>query len=116
MIRRPPRSTLFPYTTLFRSLFQVAERDVPRYVGFLRQAEDPLADHVALDLVGAAVDGRRRRGQRLHRHRAAERPARAGQRPERAADLGGGISPQAGALRRPPPPPPRLPPPPGTRP
>src|SRR3989454_5779749 len=26
MIRRPPRSTLFPYTTLFRS--QCAERDV----------------------------------------------------------------------------------------
>src|SRR2546429_6979719 len=24
MIRRPPRSTLFPYTTLFRSSFQVA--------------------------------------------------------------------------------------------
>src|SRR3712207_7022046 len=24
MIRRPPRSTLFPYTTLFRSLAQVA--------------------------------------------------------------------------------------------
>src|SRR5436309_13510938 len=23
MIRRPPRSTLFPYTTLFRSLFEV---------------------------------------------------------------------------------------------
>src|SRR2546422_7280456 len=27
MIRRPPRSTLFPYTTLFRSLAQVAEQD-----------------------------------------------------------------------------------------
>src|SRR3989454_2121576 len=27
MIRRPPRSTLFPYTTLFRSIFQVGERD-----------------------------------------------------------------------------------------
>src|SRR5256886_17142044 len=26
MIRRPPRSTLFPYTTLFRSLERVAER------------------------------------------------------------------------------------------
>src|SRR5258708_6422338 len=26
MIRRPPRSTLFPYTTLFRSLGRVAER------------------------------------------------------------------------------------------
>src|SRR2546425_8525068 len=24
MIRRPPRSTLFPYTTLFRSLYQFA--------------------------------------------------------------------------------------------
>src|SRR2546430_6792002 len=27
MIRRPPRSTLFPYTTLFRSLRQVATGD-----------------------------------------------------------------------------------------
>src|SRR2546430_824838 len=26
MIRRPPRSTLFPYTTLFRSPFLVAEQ------------------------------------------------------------------------------------------
>src|SRR5258708_16796505 len=26
MIRRPPRSTLFPYTTLFRSLFGSAQR------------------------------------------------------------------------------------------
>src|SRR2546430_3965016 len=25
MIRRPPRSTLFPYTTLFRSLYQLEE-------------------------------------------------------------------------------------------
>src|SRR5688572_31259045 len=27
MIRRPPRSTLFPYTTLFRSVHRFAERD-----------------------------------------------------------------------------------------
>src|SRR5256886_7663961 len=26
MIRRPPRSTLFPYTTLFRSLLRLGER------------------------------------------------------------------------------------------
>src|SRR3712207_8700017 len=26
MIRRPPRSTLFPYTTLFRSVYQLATR------------------------------------------------------------------------------------------
>src|SRR3989441_11068815 len=29
MIRRPPRSTLFPYTTLFRSLRNLLERDLP---------------------------------------------------------------------------------------
>src|SRR5689334_24006719 len=28
MIRRPPRSTLFPYTTLFRSLMNVLEKAV----------------------------------------------------------------------------------------
>src|SRR2546422_6265485 len=27
MIRRPPRSTLFPYTTLFRSCFQAIDRN-----------------------------------------------------------------------------------------
>src|SRR5256885_5930205 len=27
MIRRPPRSTLFPYTTLFRSLLEAAQRE-----------------------------------------------------------------------------------------
>src|SRR6266446_1030841 len=39
MIRRPPRSTLFPYTTLFRSLRQqrrVAQRDPLRRAGRLR--------------------------------------------------------------------------------
>src|SRR3712207_9450333 len=29
MIRRPPRSTLFPYTTLFRSLFDADPRSNP---------------------------------------------------------------------------------------
>src|SRR2546425_8806159 len=29
MIRRPPRSTLFPYTTLFRSVRRRARRDEP---------------------------------------------------------------------------------------
>src|SRR5690349_3836350 len=28
MIRRPPRSTLFPYTTLFRSLLSVRPEDI----------------------------------------------------------------------------------------
>src|SRR5574343_1423790 len=30
MIRRPPRSTLFPYTTLFRSLVHAATEDAAR--------------------------------------------------------------------------------------
>src|SRR3989442_2870481 len=29
MIRRPPRSTLFPYTTLFRSCYHAGSQDVP---------------------------------------------------------------------------------------
>src|SRR3712207_3388823 len=30
MIRRPPRSTLFPYTTLFRSFGERLHREIPR--------------------------------------------------------------------------------------
>src|SRR5258705_3415692 len=33
MIRRPPRSTLFPYTTLFRSLFRILVPWFPIYIG-----------------------------------------------------------------------------------
>src|SRR3712207_7118663 len=43
MIRRPPRSTLFPYTTLFRSLIADAE------LGALREhLHAALHDHVAI--------------------------------------------------------------------
>src|SRR5258706_10477854 len=37
MIRRPPRSTLFPYTTLFRSV-QLARNDDLRQAGVLQKA------------------------------------------------------------------------------
>src|SRR2546427_2039751 len=36
MIRRPPRSTLFPYTTLFRSLSRLRDEDAPRPSGKCR--------------------------------------------------------------------------------
>src|SRR3990172_8533305 len=42
MIRRPPRSTLFPYTTLFRSFFDglaVLERRLDRARGDVAQRE-----------------------------------------------------------------------------
>src|SRR2546427_7114431 len=33
MIRRPPRSTLFPYTTLFRSFLERQARQAPAFLG-----------------------------------------------------------------------------------
>src|SRR3712207_7475348 len=40
MIRRPPRSTLFPYTTLFRSrTFSVSLSSVKRYVNKAERGE-----------------------------------------------------------------------------
>src|SRR3712207_6952917 len=52
MIRRPPRSTLFPYTTLFRS---VEPHQVPhtRQVGALRIQAVDLRRHHAQRLAGA---------------------------------------------------------------
>src|SRR2546422_2659433 len=48
MIRRPPRSTLFPYTTLFRSLPQYKGKTVfeanPRIVALLRERGALLAE------------------------------------------------------------------------
>src|SRR2546430_6758614 len=40
MIRRPPRSTLFPYTTLFRSLVREAGKTLPDALAELREAID----------------------------------------------------------------------------
>src|SRR2546426_12338076 len=47
MIRRPPRSTLFPYTTLFRSLFSVVVSD-SWLVGLLRTRVMPKIMGLAL--------------------------------------------------------------------
>src|SRR3712207_7451303 len=51
MIRRPPRSTLFPYTTLFRSLLLevIAEGKVPQH---LEEGQMTRVAHV-LDILGA---------------------------------------------------------------
>src|SRR3712207_7831721 len=64
MIRRPPRSTLFPYTTLFRSDAQVrAGADVAAGILDERQA-DHAADPVLRDVEGAG----QRRSQALAHH------------------------------------------------
>src|SRR3712207_8679215 len=42
MIRRPPRSTLFPYTTLFRSLTSSACNETPIYVDLFKTGKKVL--------------------------------------------------------------------------
>src|SRR5256885_13206331 len=49
MIRRPPRSTLFPYTTLFRSLVHRNDGDRERSPGIVGQKERAAAALVAAE-------------------------------------------------------------------
>src|SRR2546430_13497970 len=60
MIRRPPRSTLFPYTTLFRSR-QRARRPARRPAG--HRAEEAAA-HLEIDLHRAGLGGHQVRARR----------------------------------------------------
>src|SRR2546430_14166612 len=56
MIRRPPRSTLFPYTTLFRSLADAEDTDAPRIVDVVVDgALDTARLHRADDGLGVAA-------------------------------------------------------------
>src|SRR3712207_9279409 len=68
MIRRPPRSTLFPYTTLFRSVIyartaagvssveDLVDRDTPLRFGGISATGLDLTTLVAFDLLGADVE------------------------------------------------------------
>src|SRR3712207_8341500 len=63
MIRRPPRSTLFPYTTLFRSLplslyqIQTKYRDEARpRAGLFRGREFTMKDSYSFDVDDAGLD------------------------------------------------------------
>src|SRR2546426_6739512 len=63
MIRRPPRSTLFPYTTLFRSRADHHRDELPR----LSRARLDAPDRVAAELGGPAAPLRRdRKSTRLN--------------------------------------------------
>src|SRR5258708_7217830 len=61
MIRRPPRSTLFPYTTLFRSSHGAAVRGIykdleSRRAVFIKQCLRACSEVVSVLLVVAAID------------------------------------------------------------
>src|SRR5690349_24181451 len=60
MIRRPPRSTLFPYTTLFRSRGEGGAGPAQRHAGLDRTGGD------------GPVRGRRSAARRPHRRRSEE--------------------------------------------
>src|ERR1035438_10925726 len=79
MIRRPPRSTLFPYTTLFRSALVIeGERG-----GIHEVVDERLRGEVEIDL----VDG--------HRDLLAARSAEGGEDIAERIDVGGGHGMQA---------------------
>src|SRR3712207_8874050 len=70
MIRRPPRSTLFPYTTLFRSALRVD--DAPEHVVLLRRHR-PVELHldeldVPRDRVERGAELAAHHGQRSEEH------------------------------------------------
>src|SRR3712207_8814260 len=55
MIRHPPRSTLFPYTTLFRSRLHLLRGRVRRQEDEGRRHDRPRAGAVGLDGVGRVL-------------------------------------------------------------
>src|SRR2546426_5935840 len=60
MIRRPPRSTLFPYTTLFRSVPR--KQDDAAQPGVLRQGHEIVGNARALEADGQGASGPHRHG------------------------------------------------------
>src|SRR3712207_7855919 len=73
MIRRPPRSTLFPYPTLFRSTAGLSPADIASPIrgilGKQRNVEVLLAEATGVDLARRELvlsDGRDRKSTRLN--------------------------------------------------
>src|SRR3712207_8303896 len=65
MIRRPPRSTLFPYTTLFRS---VVSLELPGAAGphLAQSGFAPYLSRICLPAAALCVGGRDRKSTRLN--------------------------------------------------
>src|SRR3712207_8960679 len=70
MIRRPPRSTLFPYTTLFRSItvVDVGHQRSRRFRQRRRQPSRPRERELPLRLVQHVDVGRFEKGERSEEH------------------------------------------------
>src|SRR5258708_12803866 len=57
MIRRPPRSTLFPYTTLFRSDITVTVKPVPVITNTATQLQTTICSAAALNFTPTSTIG-----------------------------------------------------------
>src|SRR5258708_14876905 len=69
MIRRPPRSTLFPYTTLFRSEDQALRREPRRDAKLEHRFAEAFKTHRADGVVAdESVDHKRHRATRSEEH------------------------------------------------
>src|SRR2546427_6849201 len=66
MIRRPPRSTLFPYTTLFRSLCNVVVSLLDEWTGMLLHMQRKWCLHESGLISSAWVEARDRKSTRLN--------------------------------------------------
>src|SRR5256886_16096466 len=104
MIRRPPRSTLFPYTTLFRSHVAVGET-----LAFIDDREPPvpaLLDMAVDEPMGGVQVARDHRADVTARHRGVKLAARrAGGDVARPRATASPIPPLFPSLTAPPPPP-----------
>src|SRR5437868_12666812 len=74
MIRRPPRSTLFPYTTLFRSLCEEPGRDAElksaslQYANALARSEEHTSElQSRFDLVCRLLLEKKKTGKKIYR-------------------------------------------------
>src|SRR5436305_8036984 len=71
MIRRPPRSTLFPYTTLFRSRKPASASALARELPVSRQA---IVEHLAVLRAAGLVESERRGRSEEHTSELQSRP------------------------------------------
>src|SRR3712207_8790201 len=55
MIRRPPRSTLFPYTTLFRSSFQISYNADGGHQGWVDAVTNSIKNTLGIDASGNPI-------------------------------------------------------------
>src|SRR5256886_6712435 len=93
MIRRPPRSTLFPYTTLFRSAAAPLERDVGRELDSFVHVVRRQHDHAAPPRRAATTQLAEQRPELGRRGEIEPREWLGQPQDARVADLGPGGSP-----------------------